>query len=84
MGSDLSLLIKNKTTKEYLNSYPCNSGLVIYHTKTNTTISSFMPTHSMMCRFESNFTYDLLLTRSENNLDSKGLFYEELIDLDYA
>jgi hypothetical protein len=40
--------------------------------------------HSLMCHFISNNTFDLLLTRSERNEDSKGLWIEYFTDDEYA
>lgn len=58
--------------------------MAIFHPETHTTLSYFMPSHAMMCHFISDTTFDFLLTRSESNEDTKGLWIEELIDLNYA
>ncbi len=40
--------------------------------------------HSMTCHFVSNKTYDLIITRSHTNGDTKGLWKYKLNDEDYA
>jgi hypothetical protein len=40
--------------------------------------------HSMTCHFISNKTFDLIITRSHTNGDTKGLWKYQLNDEDYA
>ena len=74
---------ENKKLSEPLNTFPCNSGLTIFEETENISLSLSL-SHSLMCHFVSNTTFDLLLTRSEKSEDTKGLWSYFLEDEDYV
>lgn len=72
---------EGKILGEPVNTFPCNSGLILnvvgesQENFENVAIGMTM-SHSLTAHFISNNTYDMLLIRSERNEDTKGLWRE--------
>ncbi len=70
--------------EEPVNTYPMNSGLIVGVRRDEADASSFSvslglaSSHSMTLHLISNRTFDFLLSRSERNEDTKGLWREAL------
>ncbi len=63
---DLGLEDDGSVPDEKLNSYPCNSGLIIKEKVTETAIG-FTYSHGMLCHLVDKNTWQLMLTRASQN-----------------
>mmetsp|Transcript_26809 Transcript_26809/g.25853 ORF Transcript_26809/g.25853 Transcript_26809/m.25853 type:complete len:167 (-) Transcript_26809:783-1283(-) len=84
-GEDQGLKNEGKKLSEPLNTFPVNSGLILQsqQNKFHFTFGMVL-SHALMGHFISNNTFDLMVTRSERNEDTKGLWREPLIDEGFA
>ena len=68
---------KNEKLDAPLNSYPCNSGMIVDIPLINISIGIGI-SHSVLCQWKNKNTFDFMLTRSVDNEDTKGLAIHKL------